>query len=111
MQNQEERFAELNEILNEISADDPMPWFKAAKRVCKGFSAKTHKKHGVQNSVYIVLLKDVNKKRPGYALYVGRTGRKPDTRFQQHKDGYKASKYVKSMVSVFCLSYLNISTR
>ena len=95
MQNQEDRFAELRDILNEISDDDPMPWFKTAIKVCIGFSAKTHKKPGVQNEVYIVLLEGVNKKRLGYALYVGRTSRKPEVRFQQHKDGYKASKYVK----------------
>ena len=28
-------------------------------------------------------------------MYVGRTIRKPEVRFQQHKDGYKASKYVR----------------
>ena len=95
MQNQEDRFAELNNILSEISADDPIPWFTTSKKVCKGFSSKTHKKPGVQNRVYIALLKGTNKKRPGYALYVGRTSHKPDVRFQQHKDGYKASKYVK----------------
>jgi len=85
---------ELLERLNEISDDNPIAWYPKAERVCKGFSAKTHKKRGVQNRVYVVLLKDVNKGR-GYALYVGRTSHKPEVRFQQHKDGYKASKYVK----------------
>ena len=41
------------------------------------------------------MLKVVGKKRSGYALYVGKTIRKPEERFQQHKDGYKASRYVK----------------
>lgn len=95
MQNQEDRFAELCNLLNEISDDAPMPWFKTAEKVCKGFLSKTHKKPGVQSRIYIVLLKGVNKKRPGYALYVGRTARKPDIRFKQHKDGYKASRFVK----------------
>jgi len=49
----------------------------------------------VKSSVYVVLLKVVDKKQRRYALYVGKTGRKPEVRFQQHKDGYKASKYVK----------------
>jgi len=95
MQNQEERFAELREILSRISEGDPMPWFNTAETICRSFSARTHRKPGVQSKVYIVLLKGVNKKRPGYALYVGQTARKPEVRFQQHKDGYKASKYVK----------------
>ena len=86
---------ELIDQLNEISDDNPISWHKEAEKVCKCFSAKTHKKQGVQNRVYVVLLKDVDKKRPGYALYVGRTTRKPEVRFQQHKDGYKASKYVR----------------
>jgi hypothetical protein len=95
MQNQKDRFAELNNTLSDICDNDPMPWFKTAEKVCKGFSAKTHKKPGVQSGVYIVLLKGVNNKRPGYALYVGRTAHKPEVRFRQHKDGYKASKYVR----------------
>jgi hypothetical protein len=88
-------FTELLNRLNEISDDNSISWYKMAERVCKGFSAKTHKKPGVQSRVYIVLLKGVDKKRPGYALYVGKTIRKPEVRFQQHKDGYKASRYVK----------------
>ena len=42
-----------------------------------------------------ILLKIAGKKRSGYALYVGKTNRKTEERFQQHKDGYKASRYVK----------------
>ena len=86
---------ELIDRLNEISDDNPISWYKEAEKVCKGFSAKTHKKPGIQNRVYVVLLKGVDKKRPGYALYVGRTIHKPEVRFQQHKDGHKASKYVR----------------
>lgn len=95
MENQEDRFSELLNRINEISDDNPISWYKKAERVCKGFSAKTHKKRGVQNYIYIVLLKGVVKTRPGYALYVGRSIRKPEVRFQQHKEGYKASRYVK----------------
>ena len=95
MGNQEERFTDLRNRLNEISDDNPIAWYQKAERVCKGFSAKTHKKPGVHNRIYIVLLKGVGKKRLGYALYVGKTIRKPEVRFQQHKDGYKASRYVK----------------
>jgi hypothetical protein len=95
MQNQEDRFADLRSRLNEIPENDPIPWYKKAEKVCKGFSAKTHRKRGVQSRIYIVLLHVVDRKQLGYALYVGKTIRKPEERFQQHKDGYKASKYVK----------------
>jgi len=43
VKNQEDRFVELTERINEISDVDPIPWYKKAERVCKGFSAKTHK--------------------------------------------------------------------
>jgi hypothetical protein len=86
---------ELLDRLNEISDVNPIHWYPKAERICKQFSATTHNKRGVQNRIYIVLLKMTDKKRPGYALYVGRTSHKPEVRFQQHKDGYKASKYVK----------------
>jgi len=94
MGSQEERFAELRGRLSELSDDGPIPWLLRAERVCKGFSAKTHKKRGVRDRVYIVLLQGL-KRRRGYALYVGRTSCKPEVRFQQHKDGYKSSKYVR----------------
>ena len=67
MENQEGRFAELRNRINEISDDNPIPWYPRVERVCKGFSAKTHSKRGIQNRIYIVLLKGVNKKGPGYA--------------------------------------------
>jgi hypothetical protein len=95
MENQQDRFADLLNRINEISDDDPIPWYRKADRVCKGFSAKTHNKPGVKSRVYIVLLKVVSKKQSGYALYVGKTNRTPEERFHQHKDGYKASRYVK----------------
>ena len=58
-------------------------------------------------SVYVIALdSDVlrhpkfRKANPNYVagkpcLYVGMTGKTPDERFQQHKSGYRASKYVK----------------
>jgi hypothetical protein len=44
------------------------------------------------SSVYVVLL---DRGAQGHELYVGRTGRTPDERFQQHKTGYKDSKWVR----------------
>jgi hypothetical protein len=95
MQNQENRFADLLNRINELSDDDAISWYRKANRICKGFSAKTHNKPRAKSKVYIVLLKVVGRKRSGYALYVGKTNRKTEERFQQHKDGYKASRYVK----------------
>jgi len=61
-----------------------------------------NKKH---HNVYVIALDPavINDKRfreanPYYVegkpcVYVGRTGRTPDERFQQHKEGYKSSRY------------------
>jgi hypothetical protein len=111
METQESRFADLVNRINELSDDDPISWYKRADRICKGFSAKTHNKPGVRSRVYIILLKIISKKRSGYALYVGKTIRSPEERFQQHKDGYKASRYVKKYGVDCYLNYSSISTR
>ena len=59
------------------------------------------------HSIYVIRLDDLvleernfKDKNPGYikgkpCAYVGMTGRTPDERFEQHKSGYKASKYPK----------------
>jgi predicted GIY-YIG superfamily endonuclease len=43
--------------------------------------------------VYVVLLED-RRRACRWGLYVGETSRDPDLRFDQHKTGYKASRYV-----------------
>jgi hypothetical protein len=60
-----------------------------------------------QYSVYVVALEADALKHASFreanpnhipgkpCLYVGMTSKTPDERFQQHKSGYKASKYVK----------------
>lgn len=95
MENQEERFAILRNALDEMSDDDPIPWYKKVERVYKSFTAKTYKKRNVKSRVYIILLENVGKQRRGYALYIGKTARQPETRFREHQAGNKVSKYVK----------------
>lgn len=43
--------------------------------------------------VYVVLLED-RRRACRWGLYVGETSRDPDLRFDQHKAGYKASRWV-----------------
>ncbi len=95
MQYRIDPFEDLHRRLSEISDMSPIPWYSKARKVCRGFSARTHRTRGVTNRIYIVLLEGVDKKRPGYALYVGKTIREPEVRFRQHKEGYKASRYVR----------------
>ena len=68
---------------------------------------KTSKTKPKDSYVYVIDLDEAileNNKfmdaNPGYdeqkrCLYVGMTGRTPDIRFQQHKDGYKAARFVR----------------
>lgn len=55
--------------------------------------ATTHRARGAAHFVYIALLED-RRRACRWGLYVGETSRDPDTRFDQHKAGYKASRWV-----------------
>lgn len=48
---------------------------------------------GASHKLYVVLLKD-SRAAGRWGLYVGETSLDPDMRFDQHKTGYKASRYV-----------------
>jgi hypothetical protein len=61
-----------------------------ARRVALGFRATSAGAKGAGHSVYLILLHDRRRAEP-WGLYVGQTSRDPDIRFDQHKDGYKAS--------------------
>lgn len=45
--------------------------------------------------LYVVLLTRVKGIEDGNALYVGETSLKPEKRFEQHKSGYKSSRWVR----------------
>jgi predicted GIY-YIG superfamily endonuclease len=65
-------------------------WLGKARRVALGLKATSFGAKGAGHSVYVVLLHDP--RRTGrWGLYVGQTWRDPDLRFDQHKQGYKAS--------------------
>jgi hypothetical protein len=46
-------------------------------------------------SVYVIELEPHERDQGLPAVYVGMTVRTPEERFQQHKDGYKASRHVR----------------
>jgi hypothetical protein len=48
---------------------------------------------GAKHFVYVALLED-RRRACRWGLYVGETSRDPDLRFDQHKTGYKASRWV-----------------
>ena len=54
--------------------------------------------------MYVVLLENAARHDP-WGLYVGQTSRDPDSRFDQHKAGYKASSPVRGF-GVQLLPYL-----
>jgi len=65
----------------------------AATRTARAFRAITRATRGAGHSVYVVLLED-RRRACRWGLYVGQTWRDPDLRFDQHKTGYKASRWV-----------------
>jgi predicted GIY-YIG superfamily endonuclease len=68
-------------------------WTGAARRAALSLRATTAGQRGAGHSVYVILLED-RRRACRWGLYVGETSRDPDLRFDQHKAGYKASRYV-----------------
>jgi hypothetical protein len=89
---------ELSEILQALNnlLNKQIPWYEEAEAICKTFLAMTKDTPGVHHKVYLVLLEGIDDEEPGYAVYVGLTGLTPEERFQNHKDGYRDSKIVKT---------------
>jgi hypothetical protein len=65
----------------------------AARQACLRLRATTLGAKGAGHSVYIVLLED-RRRDCRWGLYVGQTSCDTDMRFDQHKTGYKASRWV-----------------
>jgi predicted GIY-YIG superfamily endonuclease len=65
----------------------------AARRASLGLRATTRGARGADHFVYVALLED-QRRVCRWGLYVGETSRDPDIRFDQHKTGYKASRWV-----------------
>ncbi len=68
-------------------------WMAAATRAARALRATTRGKRGARHALYVVLLKD-SRAIGRWGLYVGETSLDPDLRFDQHKTGYKASRFV-----------------
>jgi hypothetical protein len=68
-------------------------WMLDAERAARALRATTQGKRGAKHALYVVLLKD-SRSIGRWGLYVGETSLDPDLRFDQHKTGYKASRYV-----------------
>ena len=75
-----------------VSAPPP-EWIALAKRTTLRLRATTRGASRASHHVYIALLED-RRRACRWGLYVGETSRDPDTRFDQHKAGYKASRVV-----------------
>jgi len=68
-------------------------WMPEALRAARQLRATTLGSRGARHALYVVLLRDSHR-TAGWGLYVGETSLDPDFRFDQHKTGYKASRYV-----------------
>lgn len=71
----------------------PPAWMGAARRAALGLRATTAGAKRASHHVYVALLYDP-RRDCRWGLYVGETSRDPDLRFDQHKTGYKASRFV-----------------
>ncbi len=65
----------------------------AARRASLRLRATTRGAVGAGHFVYVAMLDDP-RRACRWGLYVGETSRDPDLRFDQHKAGYKASRWV-----------------
>ena len=65
-------------------------WLTRARSAAFALGAESKGRRGSGHRVYVVLLHD-HRGAGRWGLYVGQTSRDPDTRFDQHKAGYKAS--------------------
>ena len=68
-------------------------WMPDALLAAQSLRATTHGIRGAKHRLYVVLLKDTSS-AGRWGLYVGETSLDPDMRFDQHKTGYKASRFV-----------------
>lgn len=68
-------------------------WIPQAERAAHTLRAATFRSRGARHALYVVLLKDT-RSAGRWGLYVGETSLDPDLRFDQHKTGYKASRFV-----------------
>lgn len=68
-------------------------WIAAARAATHSLRATTQGVRGAKHFLYVALLED-KRRSCRFGLYVGETSRDPDLRFDQHKAGYKASRYV-----------------
>jgi hypothetical protein len=81
-------YSKLLEIASE-SEVNLIPWLETVLGVSREFQSSG----AGECSVYLVLLKN---KDGDLGVYVGQTGKTPQERFTEHKNGYKSSKHVKS---------------
>ena len=66
----------------------------AALKAARAIGSTSVRTRGARHSVYVILLRD-HRGAGRWGLYVGKTARDPDWRFDQHKAGYRASSAVK----------------
>jgi hypothetical protein len=84
----------VRQTLKAVIRDEvPPDWMGAALNAAHRLRATTAGTRGAKHFLYVVLLED-RRRACRWGLYVGETSRDPDLRFDQHKAGYKASRFV-----------------
>ena len=66
----------------------PVEWLARAAEITHQFVPETTGKH----HLYIILLSGLNRREPGYGLYVGESSKTPEVRFKEHSQGKRNRK-------------------
>jgi predicted GIY-YIG superfamily endonuclease len=69
-------------------------WMPAALAAALKLKAATARARGATHHLYVALMEDRDR-GCRFGLYVGESSRDPDIRFDQHKAGYRASRFVR----------------
>ncbi len=78
-----------------MTRDDEFPdWMATARAAALRLGAETRGGRGADHHLYVALLED-RRRACRFGLYVGETSCDPDLRFDQHKSGYRASRWVR----------------
>jgi hypothetical protein len=82
--------ARTAEALFERSGWQPIPWLRSALDIMRGFPRPPEGRYA--GHLYVILIDGYSACNGRYGAYVGVTGRRPETRFAQHRRGVNAAR-------------------
>ena len=86
------------EAIFERSGWQPIPWLRSALDVMRGFPRPPEGLY--TGHLYVILIDGYSDRNGRYGAYVGVTGRRPETRFAQHRRGVNAARRHRRMLQL-----------